>query len=57
MLGQEFNKASDIRQVIVAPRHEGASIAPVHQFPSFVFIAIPRGEFDTPAEPYSRGRS
>ncbi|MTD56092.1 hypothetical protein [Amycolatopsis pithecellobii] len=51
VLGQEFNKASDIRQVIVAPRHEGASIAPVHQSPCFVFIAIPRGEFDTLRSP------
>lgn len=51
VLGQDFNKASDIRRVIIAPRHEGASIAPVDRFPCFVFIAVPREGLDVLQSP------
>lgn len=42
VIGQDFNRASDIEVVILSPRHEGASIDPVTEFPCFVFITIPR---------------
>ena len=42
VLGQDFNRSSDIDTVILSTRHEGASIDPVTEFPCFVFIALPR---------------
>jgi hypothetical protein len=42
VVGQDFNRAEDIDSVILAPRHEGATIDPITEFPCFVFIAIPR---------------
>lgn len=42
VIGQDFNRASDIETVILSPRHEGVSIDPVSEFPCFVFITIPR---------------
>lgn len=42
VIGQEFNRPSDIETVILTSRHEGASINPVSEFPCFVFITIPR---------------
>jgi hypothetical protein len=46
VIGQDFNRASDIETVIVSPRHEGVSIDPVSEFPCFVFITIPREGFE-----------
>jgi hypothetical protein len=42
VLGQDFNRLSDIETVILSARHEGVSIDPVSEFPCFVFITIPR---------------
>lgn len=42
VVGQDFNRAEDIERVILSPRHEGASIDPISEFPCFVFITIPR---------------
>ncbi len=42
VVGQDFNRPGDIETVILSPRHEGASIDPISEFPCFVFIAIPR---------------
>lgn len=42
VVGQDFNRASDIDTVILACRHEGAEIDPASEFPCFVFITIPR---------------
>ncbi len=42
VIGQDFNRQGDIEVVILTPRHEGASIDPVNEFPCFVFITIPR---------------
>lgn len=44
--GQDFDRASDIEQVILAARHEGVSIDPVSEFPCFVFITILRSGYD-----------
>jgi hypothetical protein len=41
IVGQDFSVTADIDRVILAPRHEGATIDPVSEFPLFVFIAIP----------------
>lgn len=41
VIGQDFNRASDIETVILSPRHEGVSFDPVSEFPCFIFIAIP----------------
>jgi len=46
VIGQDFNRASDIETVVLTPRHEGVSIDPVSDFPCFVFIAVPRGAHD-----------
>lgn len=42
VIGQDFNRASDIETVILTTRHEDPSIDPVSEFPCFVFITIPR---------------
>jgi hypothetical protein len=42
VIGQDFNRPADIETVILTPRHEGASLDPVKEFPCFVFITIPR---------------
>jgi hypothetical protein len=47
VVGQDFNRAADIDTVILAARHEGVSVAPVNEFPCFVFIAIPRPGLET----------
>jgi hypothetical protein len=44
VIGQDFNRASDIDTVILSCRHEDASIDPVSEFPCFVFITIPRSD-------------
>lgn len=46
VVGQEFDRASDIVNVILSARHEGASVDHVTEFPCFVFITIPRAGFD-----------
>lgn len=43
VMGQDFNRASDIDTVILSCRHEDAVIDPVSEFPCFVFITIPKG--------------
>lgn len=40
VIGQDFNRPDDIDSVILAARHEGASLDPVSEFPCFVFITI-----------------
>lgn len=42
VIGQDFDRVSDIETVILSARHENASIDPVDEFPCFVFITIPR---------------
>jgi hypothetical protein len=42
VVGQDINRAGELHTVILAARHEEASVAPVSEFPCFVFIAIPR---------------
>ena len=46
VVGQEFDRDSDIVNVVLSARHEGTSVDPVSEFPCFVFIAIPRAGFD-----------
>jgi hypothetical protein len=51
VVGQDFDRGSDIFTVILSARHEGASVDPVTEFPCFVFITIPRpgsGQLETP---------
>ena len=40
--GQDLGRGEDVQSVVLTPRHEGASIAPVEEFPCFVFITVPR---------------
>lgn len=42
VIGQDFNRSADLDTVILASRHEGASIEEITEFPFFVFIAIAR---------------
>lgn len=51
VIGQEFDRASDIETVILTARHEGASVDAIVEFPCFVFVAIPRPEFDVVRSP------
>lgn len=51
VVGQEFNRDSDVDTVILSTRHEGASIDPVTDFPCFVFVTIPRAGFDVLESP------
>jgi hypothetical protein len=46
VVGQDFNRASDIGTVVLSPRHEEVSIDPVSAFPCFVFITIPREGYE-----------
>lgn len=46
VIGQDFNRSSDIETVVLAARHAGASIDPVSEYPCFVFIAIAREGFE-----------
>jgi hypothetical protein len=41
VLGQEFNRVSDIDRVLLVNRHEGATLFPINEFPCFVFICRP----------------
>lgn len=51
VIGQDFNRGSDIETVILSARHENASLDPVNEFPCFVFITIPRAEHDVLKSP------
>jgi hypothetical protein len=51
VLGQDFNRASDIGTVVLSPRHEGVSLDPVSEFPCFVFIASPRDGYQPLVSP------
>lgn len=51
VIGQDFNRASDIETVILSARHEDASIDPVNEFPCFVFITIPGHEHEVLQSP------
>lgn len=51
VIGQDFNRESDIALVILTPRHEGVTIDHIVEFPCFVFIAIPRDGLETPPNP------
>jgi len=50
VIGQDFNRA-DIEEVVLTTRHKGASIAPIDEFPCFVFITIPRTGLETVSSP------
>ncbi len=39
--GQDFDVGADIDTVVLAPRHAGATLFPVNEFPCFVHIARP----------------
>ncbi|GIM81470.1 hypothetical protein [Salinispora arenicola] len=54
VIGQDFNRNSDIDTVILVARHEGVSLDPVNEFPCFVFISIPHAEFDAIRTPIGR---
>lgn len=49
--GQDFNRVEDVETVVLAPRFEGASVAPIDEFPCFVFIAIPREGLEALSSP------
>lgn len=53
VIGQDFDRASDIETVLLSARHEDASIDPVNEFPRFVFVTIPRGRARHAPEPGS----
>ena len=53
--GQDFGQTEDITKVILTTRFEGVSIAPVDEFPCFVFVAIPRDSTHTPSSPITQG--
>ncbi len=40
IIGQDFNRGTDIDSVYLAARHEGVTVDPVSEFPCFVFVAI-----------------
>ena len=40
VVGQDFNLGSDIRQLLLSCRHEGASLSPPSEFPLFVHVGI-----------------
>jgi len=41
VIGQDFNVGADIESVVLANRHEGATLFPIDEFPCFVVIARP----------------
>jgi hypothetical protein len=51
VVGQDFNRASDIDTVILSSRYEDTVIDPVSEFPFFVFITIPKGDGYVPQSP------
>lgn len=40
VVGQDFNQGSDIHQLLVACRHEGATLFPISEFPLFVSVGL-----------------
>ena len=49
--GQEFNRVKELDTVVLAPRFEGASVAPIDAVPCFVFIAVPREGLEALSSP------
>lgn len=45
--GQDFGVPGDLDTLILATRHEGASLAPIREFPCFVYIGIPSLHWDS----------
>lgn len=41
VVGQDFNRSSDINKALLVCRHEDASLDPIREFPCFVFVTIP----------------
>jgi hypothetical protein len=42
VIGQDFDRRDDIETVVLAARFEGSSVAPIDEYPCFVFIAVAR---------------
>jgi hypothetical protein len=49
--GQDVDRTEDLDEVVLTPRFEGASVAPIDQFPCFVFITVPRQALGTLTSP------
>lgn len=45
--GPQFGFIEDIVRVLLAVRHEGASLSPIDEFPCFVFVTIPLTDIDS----------
>lgn len=44
--GQDFGTGEDLFSFVLTTRFEGTSISSIDEFPCFVFIALPRQEWD-----------
>lgn len=51
MVGQDFDQADDISQVILVARHEGVPLDPVTEYPGFVAIAVAREGYEAVQTP------
>lgn len=50
VLGQDFGPGENITTFVLTTRFEGASIAPIVEFPCFVFICLPNPGWDFDSE-------
>jgi len=46
VVGQDFDRAADITELVVAARFEGSTVCPMTKFPLFVYIAVPPEAYD-----------
>lgn len=51
LVGQPYERTSDVNTVILAPRHEGVDLRDVNEFPCFVFIATSRMDLEAISSP------
>jgi hypothetical protein len=48
--GVDFGRGDDVSTFVLTTRFEGASIAPIEEFPCFVFIALPKPGWTTDSD-------
>jgi hypothetical protein len=48
--GQDFGVAGEMETFVLATRFEGASLAPIDEFPCFVFIGRPSDQWDASSD-------
>ncbi len=50
VFGHDFGASEDLTEFVLTTRMEGADIRSIHEFPCFVFIALPRISWDSSSD-------